>query len=180
VRARELVRQSGTAGARVTFWGWRAPAAKREVDLARSLLTRLGYRVSVKIFPDITAFFDALAKAPPSGLPQAAINGWFADYPAASNFFSLISCSTVDDPSVKVSGICSRELDAKIKHASVVQAQDQDAAAKLWAEVDREATNLAPVVPTYTPRNVDLVSTRVGNYQHHPLFGVLLDQLWVR
>jgi hypothetical protein len=32
-------------------------------------------------------------------------------------------------------------------------------------------------VSTYTPRNTDLVSKRVGNYQHHPLFGVLLDQL---
>jgi hypothetical protein len=36
------------------------------------------------------------------------------------------------------------------------------------------------VVPTHTLRNIDLVSKRVGNYQHHPLFGVLLDQLWVR
>jgi len=79
-----------------------------------------------------------------------------------------------------LSGFCSREFDAKVKHASVLQAQDQDAAAKLWAEVDRDLTNLAPLVPTYTPRNVDLVSKRVGNYQHHPLFGVLLDQLWVR
>jgi YVTN family beta-propeller protein len=180
VRARELVRLSGTAGAHVTFWGWSAPAAERELDLARSLLTRLGYRVSVKVFRDINAFFDALLKAPPSRLPQAAINGWFADYPAASNFFSLVSCSTADDPTVNLSGFCSRELDAKIKHASVVQAQDQDAATKLWAEVDREATNLAPLVSTYTPRNVELVSKRVGNYQHHPLFGVLLDQLWVK
>jgi hypothetical protein len=24
------------------------------------------------------------------------------------------------------------------------------------------------------------VSKRVDNYEHHPLFGVLLDQLWVR
>ena len=180
VRAHELVRQSGTAGARVTFWGWNAPAAAREVDFARSLLTRLGYRVSVKVFPDVSAYFDGLAKAPPSGLPQAGINGWFADYPAASNFFSIVSCSTVGDPSTNLSGFCSRELDAKVKRASVVQAQDQDAAAKLWAEVDRDVTNLAPLVPTYTPRNVDLVSKRVGNYQHHPLFGVLLDQLWVR
>ena len=52
--------------------------------------------------------------------------------------------------------------------------------AKLWAEVDRDATNLAAVVPTYTPRNFDLVSKRVGNYQHHPRHGVLLDQLWIR
>jgi len=180
VRARELVRQSGTAGARVIFWGWKAPAAEREVEFARSLFTRLGYRVSVKVFPEITAYFDALAKTPPSGLPQAAINGWFADYPAASNFFGIVSCSTVGDPSTNLSGFCSHEFEAKLKHAIVLQAQDQDAAAKLWTEVDRDLTNLAPLVPTYTPRNVDLVSKRVGNYQHHPLFGVLLDQLWVR
>jgi len=35
-------------------------------------------------------------------------------------------------------------------------------------------------VPGTTPRNVDLISKQVGNFQHHPLFGVLLDQLWVR
>jgi peptide/nickel transport system substrate-binding protein len=180
VSARELVRQSGTAGARVTFWGWNAPAAAKEVDLARSLFRQLGYRVSVKIFPDINAYFDALASSPPIRLPQGAINGWFADYPAASNFFGIISCTTAGNPATNPSGFCSRDLDAKVKHASVLQAQDQDVAAKLWAEVDRDVTKLAPVIPTYTPRNVDLVSKRVGNYQHHPLFGVLLDQLWVR
>jgi YVTN family beta-propeller protein len=179
-RAHELVRQSGTTGARVVFWSWNAPAAAREAHLARLLFARLGYRASVKLFPDVSALFDALAKAPPRGLPQAAINGWFADYPAASNFFGIVSCSTVGTSATNPSGFCSHELDAKVERASVVQAQDQDAAVKLWADADRDLTNLAPVVPTYTPRNVDLVSKRVGNYQHHPLFGVLLDQLWVQ
>jgi YVTN family beta-propeller protein len=179
-RARELVRQSGTTGARVTFWGWKGPEAKRELDLARAVLTRLGYRVSVKAFPDITAQYDALVKAPTSGLPQAGYNGWFVDYPAAANFFNLVSCSTAGDQSINLSGFCSRELEAKLRRASTLQAQDQDAGAKVWAQVDRAATDLAPWVPTITPRNVDLVSKRVGNYQHHPLFGVLLDQLWVR
>ena len=61
-----------------------------------------------------------------------------------------------------------------------LQAEDQVAAARLWAKIDREATDQAARVATATPRNVDLVSKRVGNYQHHPLFGALLDQLWVR
>jgi peptide/nickel transport system substrate-binding protein len=38
----------------------------------------------------------------------------------------------------------------------------------------------APVVPTYNRSNVDFVSERVGNYQYHPQWGVLLDQLWVK
>jgi hypothetical protein len=36
------------------------------------------------------------------------------------------------------------------------------------------------MVPTYNRQNVDLVSERVGNYQYHPQWGPLLDQLWVK
>jgi hypothetical protein len=32
----------------------------------------------------------------------------------------------------------------------------------------------------YNLRDVQLVSRRVGNYQYHPLWFTLLDQLWVR
>jgi len=178
VKARELVRQSGTAGARVVFWGSSAPQDMSQLDLARSLLTRLGYRVSVKVFPR-KAYLSALDDAP-ANTPQAGFSGWAADYPAASNFFVLVSCSSLGHRRLNASGFCSHELEAKIKHATALQAEDQVAAAKLWAEVDRETTNLAALVPTFTPRNIDLVSKRVGNYQYHPLFGVLLDQLWVR
>ena len=177
-KARELVRESGTAGARVVFWGPSTPQDKKQLDLARSLLTGLGYRVSVKTFP-FPAYFPALENAQP-GTPQAGLSGWAADYPAASNFFALVSCSTLRDRSLNASRFCSRELEAKLKRATALQARDQAAASKLWADVDRDATDLAPLVPTHTPRNIDLVSKRVGNYQHHPLFGVLLDQLWVR
>jgi hypothetical protein len=31
-----------------------------------------------------------------------------------------------------------------------------------------------------TPNATDFVSKRVGNYQFHPLWGLLIDQLWVR
>jgi hypothetical protein len=31
-----------------------------------------------------------------------------------------------------------------------------------------------------TPRVVDFTSERVGNYQYHPVGGILIDQLWVR
>jgi hypothetical protein len=53
-------------------------------------------------------------------------------------------------------------------------------AAALWASIDRRLTDLAPAVPLTTRRSVILVSERVGNVQHHPLYFTLLDQLWVR
>lgn len=62
-KARELVRKSGTAGAHVTFWSWRGAQGAGESELARTVFTQLGYRVSAKVFADIGAYYNALGKA---------------------------------------------------------------------------------------------------------------------
>ena len=54
------------------------------------------------------------------------------------------------------------------------------AATLLWRQIERELLMRAVSVPTSNIRNVDLVSERVGNYQYHPQWGALLDQLWVK
>jgi peptide/nickel transport system substrate-binding protein len=63
--------------------------------------------------------------------------------------------------------------------AGAVQLSDPAASAPLWAKVDQEATLDAPWLPLLTQGGVDFVSKRVGNYQHNPLYQILLDQLWV-
>jgi peptide/nickel transport system substrate-binding protein len=51
----------------------------------------------------------------------------------------------------------------------------------LWEQIDREITDRALWVPLFTPKAVDLLSKRVGNYQYSPAgFGRLIDQLWVQ
>ncbi len=49
-----------------------------------------------------------------------------------------------------------------------------------WTRLDREVTRGAFVVPAYNPKANEFVSKRLGNYQHHPVFGLLLDQVWVQ
>ena len=75
---------------------------------------------------------------------------------------------------------CDRAIDAKIRRALRLQERDPAAANESWAELDRALTDRAPWVSLYTPYKGDFVSKRVGNYQHHPLWGALLGQLWVR
>ena len=52
-------------------------------------------------------------------------------------------------------------------------------ARRRWAALDRELTDLAPIVPLENDRELVLVSKRVGNIQNFPE-GPLLDQLWVQ
>ena len=64
--------------------------------------------------------------------------------------------------------------------ADTAQATDPAQALQLWQKADREAVNQAPWVPLTNSLGLDVVSDRVGNYQHNPQWGILLDQLWVK
>jgi len=64
-----------------------------------------------------------------------------------------------------------------MKHAAQLQGPEAD---ELWAQVDRELVDQAVTVPWSIPRKRVLVSERVGNFQGHPLWGTLFDQLRVR
>jgi peptide/nickel transport system substrate-binding protein len=81
---------------------------------------------------------------------------------------------------LNVGHFCDRAIDAKIRRALKLQERDPAAANESWAALDRELTDQAPWVFLYTESRTNFVSKRVGNYQHHPLWGTLFAQLWVR
>ena len=78
-----------------------------------------------------------------------------------------------------LSNYCDPALDALIAEARDLQTTDQAAAVAKWAEVDRAVVDLALWAPLYNA-GTEFVSARVGNFQFHPAYFVLLDQLWVQ
>jgi YVTN family beta-propeller protein len=176
-RARRLVAASGTRGMAVAVLDTPEPIFRGEGQSVVTALRRLGYRASLKIVSD-ARFFRLAAN---SGKRYQVISGgWAADYPAASDFIVLkLSCSDVQvghDPRV----FCDPSIDRQIGVAESLQLIHPRQAELLWATIDREFVDRAVWVPMVTPKLTDLVSKRVGNYQYHPLWGVLIDQLWVR
>jgi peptide/nickel transport system substrate-binding protein len=172
-KARRLVAASGTRGTSVELW-WPRPVTVRAARYVEALLDSLGYRARTRVFRDYDAHFQALQR--PRASWQIAWSGWSMDYPAPSNFITLLSCS----PGFNLGHFCDRAIDAKIRRALHLQERDPSAASESWAALDREPTDRAPWVPLVTPYSGDFLSKRVGNYQHHPLLGALYGQLWVR
>ena len=76
------------------------------------------------------------------------------------------------------SQLCDRELERLSDRAQ--QATEPADAAARWARVERRLTALDPVVPLLHNRQPYLLSPRAGNFAHHPMWGPLLDQVWVR
>jgi YVTN family beta-propeller protein len=177
LRGRRLVAASGTRGTLVTVWI--PDNHKEEAPFAAALFRSLGYRVLLKRVSDDVYYSNRPVSGPldPARHAQAGPFSWFADYPAASNYMTtFFAC---DAPS-NWSHFCDRHIDAQIRRAVALETTDPYLANQLWAQVDREIVNRAPVVPLFTLKNADIVSERVGNYQYNPQWGVLVDQLWVR
>jgi peptide/nickel transport system substrate-binding protein len=78
------------------------------------------------------------------------------------------------------SGFCDRRIDRMIDRAVALQLRDPAAAGELWAEIDRAVVDQAPYLWLVNPSALTFVSERVGNYQQNSVWGVQLNQLWLR
>jgi peptide/nickel transport system substrate-binding protein len=108
---------------------------------------------------------------------QVSTNGdWLTDYPDPSSIFPRSSPATATATTTCSAIPRSVRCDTPNRSSSARRAPQP----ALWTAIDRAITNQAGWVPTVTPRIVDLVSARVGNYEFNPVWAFLLDQSWVR
>ena len=156
-----------------------SPATARYVV---SVLRQLGYRASQRVVRNSNKYWSLLGDS--RARVQAGFFSWYQDYPAPSDFIGpLLSCGSFvrDNPAnVNDAEFCDLRIDAQARRAMSLEQADPAQAAARWASVDRELTSRAPWVPMYNPRDLTALSARVGNYQYHPYWNVLIDQLWVR
>jgi peptide/nickel transport system substrate-binding protein len=175
-RARELIRRSGTRGARVTVWNAKPWYTGSSRVLARSLRL-LGYRVRIKSLPP-DRYFPAIKDK--KTRPQIGTTLWLADYPSPSTFLvGTFSCDKRRAPD-NYGNFCDPVADGLMRRAARLQVTDPRAGNDLWAHADARIIDQAAAIPLYNPITTDFVSDRLGNYQYHPQWGMLFDQAWVR
>jgi len=184
-RAERLVSASGTRGTRVTVvtgaFGTKIPDRATGRYLV-SVLGQLGYRASLRVITDASAYARTLYDS--RQRTQVGWFSWYQDYPAPSDFISpLLTCRSFlpgNPLNLNAAEFCNRRIDARVGQALMLQPRNPNAAAALWARIDREIADQAPWVPVYNPRSLVMLSARVGNYQFDPYWSLLIDQLWVR
>jgi YVTN family beta-propeller protein len=179
-KARRLVRESGTRNMPVTVWSPDVRAGKAAGSYLVGLLDDLGYRARLHAV-SVNQFFADLYD-PRLKIQVSVGGGWGADYPAPWSFFGpLLSCQSADEPGTNNwARFCDPDVDALARQAQAAQATDPAAARRLWAQADRIVTDQAPYVPVSNAPPAGFVSSRVGNYQISPGYGLLVDQMWVR
>ena len=123
---------------------------------------------------------DTTATSPTRAIARRSERGWAADFPTPTDFKTPFTCANFRaraPGNANLSGYCNKQFERRIDAALGARGADADA---LWHGAYRCLARSAPAAPLVNRRGAVFVSERLGNHQHHPLFGVLLDQVWVR
>ena len=180
-KAKQLVQESGTAGAKVTLITQDDEVNKAIGENVVSTLNQIGYRATVKaISSNIQFTYIQNTK----NKVQISLTQWYQDYPAASDFLNvLLGCASFtpgSDSSINIAGFCDKAIQAKMDSALKTAQTDPKAADAIWAQVDQDVMTAAAVAPLITPKKIDFISKRVGNYQFSKQFYMVISQLWVQ
>jgi peptide/nickel transport system substrate-binding protein len=180
-KAKELVKESGTAGEPVTVYSSDDDVNKAMGVYVQSVLNELGYKASVKPI-SVNIFFTYVQNT--NNKVQINVQQWYQDYPAASDFlYILFGCESFhpgSDSSINFSGFCDKPINNLMHKALALSVTNEPAANVLWAKVDKEVTDQAPMATLFNPKHLDFVSKRVGNFVFSKQFYWLVDQSWVQ
>ena len=180
-KAKQLVQESGTAGMKVGIVVSDDEVNKAIGEYIQSVLTSIGYQASLKpISSNIQFTYIQNTK----NKVQISLSQWYQDYPAASDFLNvLLSCASFhpgSDSSINIPGFCDKGIQAQMDQALKTENTSMSQANQQWGEVDQAMMKQAPIAPLITPKLIDFVSKRVGNYQFSKQFYMLVSQLWVK
>ncbi len=179
-KAMALMAKSGQKGQKVTVI-----ADDQGVDPAlgtylASVLNKLGFQASVHVL-SANIQFNYIQNT--NNKVQISVTQWYQDYPAASDFLNvLLTCGAIhpgSDNSINIAGYCNKAYDAKVNAVLQTAITDPAAANEQWAAVDKAATDASVWATMFTPKQLDFVSKRVGNFTFSDQFHLLFDKVWV-
>ena len=144
-KARELVKQSGYEGEKVTFWTNNKDPRPAIADYFRDVLNEIGFEADVKTL-DQQVYFEQIGLKRTKA--QTGFTDWYQDYPHPGDFVeSLLSTRALSSEVTFNQGFVSDpELDKKLDE---LRGQDPEDAADEWAELDNYIVNEKAYVLPY-------------------------------
>jgi peptide/nickel transport system substrate-binding protein len=180
-KAKQLVNESGQKGAKVVVISANDEVQKAVGVYLASVLNEIGFKATAKAISGNIAFtYPQNTK----NHVQINVQQWYQDYPAASDFLHILfGCESFhpgSDSSINMAGFCNKPINNQMNAALKLENTNFPKANAMWAKIDHEVTDQAPMATMFTPKHLDFVSKRVGNFVFSKQFYWLVDQSWVQ
>ncbi len=144
-KAKELVKQSGYEGEKVTYWVNNKDPRPAIADYFRDMLNEIGFEADIKTL-DQQVYFEQIGLKRTNA--QTGFTDWFQDYPHPGDFVeSLLSTRALQSEVTFNQGFVSDpELDKKLDELRGLSPEE---AADEWAELDNYIVNEKAYVAVY-------------------------------
>lgn len=167
-KARQLIKDAGAEGAKVTVWG-NDEAETREVTLAiADQMKAIGLDASPKIVEG-SVYFQTIGNQKTKA--QAGFANWFADFPHPANFMFLVDGATIQETNNQnFSNVDDPTINDTL--AEINQNADLGAVASQYAALDKRVVEEGYVAP-YGNRKLTLVTSDRLAFDEivwHPLY----------
>jgi peptide/nickel transport system substrate-binding protein len=170
-RARQLVRQAGARGAKVTVWGTNEDPSRALTQAYADQLDKMGFKTQVKLLSG-EVYFQAMGN-PHTGA-QTGFADWFEDFPHPSDFFSLVDGATAFQVNNHNYGQVNDPL-LNQRIAALSRVSDLRVAAPGWAALDKQLVSRAYVVPYGHLKLTSFMSQRM-DFKRCNLFNPVFHQ----
>jgi len=179
-KARDLVDASGTSGMKVEIVVKDAPTSRAIGENVADTLKKLGYVAKVKaIGKDRQTTYIQNT----DNNVQMSLSVWAQDFPAPSDFLDILfSCASFhpsSDASINISGFCDKDVDTAMEEAKRLGSADPARATKMWTDLDKRITDLAPVAPLFNPKQITFLSSRVRNFEFNDQMTWVFTKAWL-
>ncbi len=91
-KARQLLKQSGQMGAKITVWGEKREPRKEYIDYYTSALNKIGFKATEKIISD-EVYFPTIGNKKTD--PDTGFADWIQDFPNPSDFYLLLNANSI-------------------------------------------------------------------------------------
>lgn len=143
-KARQMIKDAGVAGAKVTVYGNNDDPTDKVTEAYADQLNKMGFKATPKIL-DGGVYFQTIGSAKEA--PQTGFANWFADFPHPKNFFFLVdgksiqptnnqNFGNVDDPEI-TKGIAELNKEPEMT----------DEVAGKWGDLNKKLVERAWIVP---------------------------------
>jgi peptide/nickel transport system substrate-binding protein len=180
-KAQALMKASGQAGQKVTVISDDQGVDPALGTYLASVLNKLGFKATTHVL-SANIQFNYIQNT--KNKVQISITQWYQDYPAASDFLHvLLTCGAIhpgSDSSINIAGYCNKTYDKNVDAVLKTAITDPKAANTQWAKIDREATDASVWATMFTPKQLDFVSKRLGNFTYSDQFHMLFSKVWVK
>jgi peptide/nickel transport system substrate-binding protein len=153
-KAKQLVKESGTAGQSVTVWTNNKDPRPAIGDYLRDTLQQIGYKPSVKTLNQ-QVYFDAIGTK--SRKAQIHFNDWFMDFPDPSDLFQpLVTAEALKStPTFNVGFVNDPHVNSEV--AKLSKARNPETDADAWTKLDKYL--VGPGKSYVVPYGSELTST---------------------